>query len=254
MPFSRQAEIADDPPRYAPPIARFVASTAGYTVILSIAVLIVLLSVGLSADALPFPPQSTFSDAAVSHWPAALYLQQSLRAGHFPLWRGLLMSGQPFAANPLNKVWYPPQWLVLLFPVTLFLNLMTWVHLVWAGVGVHALGLRLGIKVAGVMGAAYALTPRLLAAVGAGHLDIVYAAAWFPWVLWAVHYAILQTKHAGRRIAVLSLICAMCFLADVRLSAFIFTTGAAFGLWLLWQSRKSQRRSTAIVLLASAGL
>src|SRR5258708_12384854 len=180
MPFSRQAEIAEDLPMYAPPIARFVASTAGYTVIISIAVLIVLLSVGLGADALPFPPQSLFSDAAVSHWPAALYLQQSLRAGQFPLWRDLLMSGQPFAANPLNKVWYPPQWLVLLFPVTLFLNLMTWAHLVLAGVGMRALGLRLGIKVAGVMGAGYALPPRLFPPVGAGPPDIFYAPARFP--------------------------------------------------------------------------
>src|SRR5258708_14105961 len=152
MPFSRQAEIAEDLPMYAPPIARFVASTAGYTVIISIAVLIVLLSVGLGADALPFPPQSLFSDAAVSHWPAALYLQQSLRAGQFPLWRDLLMSGQPFAANPLNKVWYPPQWLVVLFPVTLFLNLMVWAHLVLAGRGKRALRFPLGIQRARVYG------------------------------------------------------------------------------------------------------
>src|SRR5258708_21787969 len=174
MPFSRQAEIAEDLPMYAPPIARFVASTAGYTVIISIAVLIVLLSVGLSEDALPFPPQSTFSDAAVSHWPAALYLQQSLRAGHFPLWRDLLMSGQPFAANPLNKVWYPPQWLVLLFPVTLFLNLLTWVHLVLAGVGRRVLRFRLGIKIAGVVSAAHARTPPIFARLAPGPPRLVF--------------------------------------------------------------------------------
>src|SRR5579871_5093619 len=195
MRFGRQADVAGTSTALLliPSIERFIATTAGYTVVVAIAVLILLLAVGFGVDTLPFPQQSMFSDAAVSHWPAALYFQQSLRAGQFPLWRDLLMSGQPFAANPLNTVWYPPQWLVIAFPVTLFLNLMTWAHLVLAGVGMRALGLRLGIKAAGIMGAAYALTPRLIAAVGAGHLDVVYAAAWFPWVLWAVYYSITQS-------------------------------------------------------------
>ena len=45
------------------------------------------------------------------------------------------MSGSPFAANPLNKVWYPPQWLVLIVPPILHLNLLTWLHLVAGGTG-----------------------------------------------------------------------------------------------------------------------
>lgn len=65
-------------------------------------------------DGLPFQPGAHFSDAATSHWPAALHLRRSvLEDGAFPLWRPLLMGGQPFAANPLNKVGYPPQWLAL---------------------------------------------------------------------------------------------------------------------------------------------
>src|SRR5439155_936612 len=137
-------------------------------------------------------PQSSFSDAVISHWPAALFLKRSVNAGFWPLWRALLMSGQPFAANPLNKVWYPPQWLVIILPMTLHLNIMIGGHLVLAGLGMHVLGRRLGLSLgaASVAGMAYALTPRLAGAVGAGHLDIVYAAAWFPWVLWAVHGAI----------------------------------------------------------------
>src|SRR5262245_32419635 len=135
-----------------------------YTLILGISIGVLLLSVGLGPDALPFPPAAqnsdiVFSDAVVSHWPNALFLQRSLRAGAIPLWRPLLMSGRPFAANPLNKVWYPPQWLVWLFPVTLHLNIMIWLHLVIAALGMRALGLRLGLgaATASVIGAAYAI-------------------------------------------------------------------------------------------------
>ncbi len=142
----------------------------------------------LNGRALPFPHNSAYSDAATSHWPDALFFQRTIRAGYVPLWRPLIMSGQPFATNPLNKVWYPPQWLVIFLPPTVALNLLLWFHLTLAGVGMRAFGRALGLNVpiAALMGIAYALTPRLIGAAGAGHLDVVDAVAWFPWVLWAV--------------------------------------------------------------------
>jgi hypothetical protein len=224
---------------------RSLATTpAGFALLLGLGAGCLLLIVGLGPDSLPFPPTSppdshfAFSDAVVSHWPNALFLQRSVRAGAWPLWRPLLMSGQPFAANPLNKVWYPPQWFVLLLPVTLHLNVMIWLHLVWAGVGMRAFGrlLGLGVAAASVIGATYGFAPRLAAATGAGHLDIVYAAAWCPWVLWAVHRAILGEGSVWKRGATLGLMCALCFLADVRLSLFVFGVGAVLGVWLMWRT------------------
>src|SRR5690242_5409295 len=165
------------------------SQSLGFAIILAILVTTLFALVGLGPDALPFPPQSPYSDAVISHWPNAVYFQESVRGGSFPFWRDLLMEGQPFAANPLNKVWYPFQWLVVFLPPILHLNLLVWFHLLLAGIGMRLLGMRLGLKVgtASVIGVAYALTPRLAAALGAGHLDIVYAAAWLPWLLWAVH-------------------------------------------------------------------
>src|SRR4051812_9584626 len=120
-------------------LSRFASSALGSAVILAILITIFLVAVGLGPDTLPFPPQSPYSDAVISHWPNALYLQDALRGGYVPGWRDLLMSGQPFAANPLNKVWYPFQWLVLVLPPTLHLNVLIWAHLVLAGVGMRLL-------------------------------------------------------------------------------------------------------------------
>lgn len=202
---------------------RLRATPTGYVLLVAVGVALFLLAVGLGPDSLPFPPGAEFSDAVVSHWPNALFLQRSVQAGYFPLWRPLLMSGQPFAANPLNKVWYPPQWLVVLLPATLHLNLMIWAHVVLAGVGMRAFGRKIGLESgpAGVIGLAYALTPRLVAATGAGHLDILYALAWFPWLMWAVCEAVVGTGSIWRRGAALGGIGALCFLADIRLSVFL---------------------------------
>lgn len=116
---------------------RLYAQPFGYALLLAIGIGAFLLSMGLNAHSLPFPRTGDFSDVVTSHWPNALYLQRSIHAGEFPLWRSLFMSGQPFAANPLNKVWYPPQWLAILLPATVHLNVLLWLHLTLAGVGMR---------------------------------------------------------------------------------------------------------------------
>lgn len=206
------------------------ASSTGYAAGLAIGVGLLLLAVRLNTEALPFPPHADFSDAVTSHWPNTLFFQRSMRAGEFPLWRSLIMSGQPFAANPLNKVWYPPQWLALLLPATLHLNILLWLHLVLAGVGLRAFLLALGLRleVAALMGATYALTPRLIGAAGAGHLDVVYALAWLPWLFWGIARQPLKLR---TRLILIGGISALCFLADVRMGVFIFSLALAFAIY-----------------------
>jgi len=204
-----------------------------------------LLLVGLGPDRLPFPPEAEFSDAVTSHWTNALFLRRSVLEDHaWPLWRPLIMSGQPFAANPLNMVWYPPQWLVFLLPPTLHLNVLIWLHLVLAGIGAWAWSRVTGLRpwAAALVGLGYAFAPRLIASVGAGHLDLVYAAAWPPWLLWAIHRMVepAASRRAGLWVA---LIAALCFLADVRLSAYVFVTAAVYLLWRWWNIRKLRSRS-----------
>ncbi len=214
-----------------PRVPEFFAHPLGYGVTLAIGIGLFMLSVGINAEALSFPRGAAYSDSATSHWPNALFLQQSIRAGQFPLWRPLLMNGEPFAANPLNKVWYPPQWLAVLLPPTLHLNVLLWLHLTLAGVGMRAFARQIGlsVSVASLLGAAYAFTPRLIAAAGAGHLDVVYAVAWFPLVMLGT--ARLAVSATFKSAALLSLTTALCFLADIRLSVFIFATAAFYALY-----------------------
>ncbi|MCL4237316.1 MAG: hypothetical protein KJ047_03615 [Anaerolineae bacterium] len=192
-----------------------------------------LLGAGLRADRLPFSLEAAFSDAVTTHWPNALLLRRAvLEEGTLPLWQPGIFSGTPFAANPLSKVWYPPQWLALLLPPALHLNVLLWLHLTLAGLGAWVWGRATGLArgPAALAGAGYALAPRLIAAVGNGHVDLVYAAAWIPWLLWAVERVL--AGRSGRRAAVwLASFAALCLLADVRLSAYAFALTAAYALW-----------------------
>src|SRR5438128_535746 len=132
---------------------------------------------------LPYSPGSDFSDAAVSHWPAANFLRISVLEHHaWPLWNPLRMLGQPFAANPLNKVWYPPQWLVLILPPTLHLNALIYLHGIWLVLGMFAWARRGNLHIVAAVAAAagWVFAPKLVDHLGAGHLDLWYAATWVP--------------------------------------------------------------------------
>jgi hypothetical protein len=188
---------------------------------------------GLGPDRLPYLPASEFSDAVTSHWPNALFLRRTVREDHtWPLWRPLLMSGQPFAANPLNKAWYPLQWLVIVLPPALHLNVLAGLHLLLAGTGAWAWGRETGLQPwpAALAGFGYAFAPRVMATFGAGHLDIVYALGWFPWLLWAVQRTV-QPAPARHAVVWLALFGSLSVLADMRLSVYIFMTAGVYALW-----------------------
>src|SRR5690349_6762982 len=83
---------------------------------------------------IPFAPQGQFSDLLISHLPNTEYLRDSLWRYHqWPLWNAQIFAGQPFAADPLAGMWYPPAWLLLLLPLPFAFNVLFVLHLAWAG-------------------------------------------------------------------------------------------------------------------------
>ncbi len=178
----------------------------------------------------PYPsPEAAFSDIAISHYPNALYLKGAITEwGVIPLWSPTILSGYPFAANPLSGLWYPPGWLALLFPLPMGFNLLVMAHLLLGGVGLYRL-LRLEncSHQAALMGAlAFESLPKLLGHYGAGHLTLVYAVSWTPWLL-ACHVS--SSKLPAKRISKLKpgIVLALIFLADPRWAPY------AGLLWLL---------------------
>jgi hypothetical protein len=176
-----------------------------------------------------FPFSSTtasFSDVVISHLPNLLYLKQALQVwGVIPLWSPLVLSGTPFAANPLSGFWYPPGWLALLFAPPLGFNFLVIAHLLFGGYGVYRL-LRVkgvGEQAALLAGVGFASLPKFAAHYGAGHLTLLYAVPWTPWLLWAwvAGPGRIRYRRAG-------LVLALIFLADVRWAAY------AGGIGILW--------------------
>jgi hypothetical protein len=200
------------------------------SVVLVLVIGIFLISTGFAPDRLAFLPEAGFSDAVVSHYPAAWHVRNN---GIFAAWREMNMAGQPFAANPLNKTAYPPQLLALLLPPTLHLNLMLMLHMMIGGLGMFGWARQLGLspEAALVSGLAFALAPRMSAHLAAGHLDLIYALAWFPWLMSAVQQ-LCQSRISALSFFNVRLIgsAALLILADVRLALFALATAAIYAI------------------------
>lgn len=174
----------------------------------------------LGADWVPWSAKGAYSDLAITHWPNAVFIRDTWReTGRLPLWRPLIMAGAPFAANPLSGLWYPPNLLLLFLPLPAAFNLLLALHLLWGGLGMYRLGQQYHLSrgAALVAAVAWVLTPRAIAHMGAGHVGLVYALGWWPWVVGAARRA----RQTGRRSAwgVAGGVLALEFLADPRITA-----------------------------------
>ena len=189
-----------------------------------------------------------YSDLLISHWPNAAFVRHSfIQWGQIPLWNPMILSGTPFAADPLSGLYYPPNWLAFAIRPGVAFNLLTWFHLAWAGLGTWKLSRTLGVSSgpAIVAGLAFAGMPKLIGHIGLGHVSLVFAVCWTPWILLAFGRAVEQVD--GKRFPSAALAGAalgMIFLIDPRwFLPMAFLSGAYFA-WRVAHSHQGPATNT----------
>ena len=138
-----------------------------------------------------------YSDLLISHWPNAVFVRQSLvEWGQVPLWNPMILSGAPFAADPLSGLYYPPTWLAFAIAPGAAFNLLVWLHIAWGGLGTWKLSRALGVSSgpAIVAGLPFAGMPKLIGHIGLAHVSLVFAVCWTPWVLPWLGWGCLRTS------------------------------------------------------------
>jgi hypothetical protein len=155
-----------------------------YFLLLLVPLVLIIPSIGL----INFPPGGEFSDIAISHLPNAEFIKHSILVDHqIPLWNPLIMSGYPFAGDPLSGLWYPPGWFALLFPLPFGINLITALHIGAGSIGLFKLLRKLSVRheIAFIFGLTFALLPKIYAHYGGGHITYLYAVCLTPWLMWS---------------------------------------------------------------------
>lgn len=186
----------------------------------------------LNFDRIAFHPGSVYSDLTISHYPNALFLKRIILTEHvMPLWSPQILSGYPFGANPLSGVYYLPGWLGLLFPLIQGFNLMVVLHIIWGGAGLY---FYLKSNGTGEIPALFGVLifegmPKLFAHLGAGHISLIYAVSWTPWLILVDRYA--EKEQPFSRILYPGIILSIIFMADVRWAVYSGVLWLAIVVW-----------------------
>jgi hypothetical protein len=173
-------------------------------------------------EALIYPANAQFTDLTITHWPAFAYTRDQMQAtGQVPLWRSSILSGTPFAADPLAGLFYPPHWIAFMsaVPLSLAFNLLMLFHLALAAATMDYLLRRWNVSRAAALIAAfaYAASPKIVAHMGVGHVTLVEAWAWLPLVIAGA----VPSPRTGKPNVLLSASAlALCVLADARMAVY----------------------------------
>ena len=186
---------------------------------------------------IPYISQSAvYTDLLITHYPNALFLKKSILDFHqIPLWSTLIHSGAPFAANPLSGLFYLPGWLALLFPLPEGISISLAAHVALGSWGMYKFlrseGATPNSAIAG--GLIFGLMPKMAAHYGAGHVSLIYAISWTPWL-----FFISKEDQAGWKTGIVA---ASLFLADPRW---------AFYAGIFWLTFDIRRRKSGTVIEA----
>lgn len=175
-----------------------------------------------------YPFQSPFSDLSITHFSNAVYVKHALMEwGQIPLWSDAIFSGYPFAANPLAGLWYPFGWLVFFVEIPCAFNITILAHILWGGAGMYRFLRSEGfVHYSAIMGAiVFELMPKIFGHFAAGHVTLVYAVCWTPWLLF------FQKKQFNIPGIGAGLVFGMILLADVRWALYSGLLWCGYGLF-----------------------
>ncbi|HZZ43996.1 MAG TPA: hypothetical protein VFE58_13760 [Tepidisphaeraceae bacterium] len=122
------------------------------------------------------------NDVTTFNLPMREYGFDAVRSGRLPLWNPHVYGGTPFAANVQAALFYPLNWIHLIMPGVMAVNVGVAMHFFLAGWLAAMWGYRrTGSELAGVLaGMVFACSGGYFLHVYPGHLTMLHAGAWSP--------------------------------------------------------------------------
>ncbi len=233
-----------------PHAARRVLIYAGHFLVLAMMAALVLWPAPIDGRMLPAGENQ--GDIMISHWPDSLNVQRTFEeTGRLAQWNPTFGAGRPVGADPLTAMWYPPSFLVHILSLRDYFLALMLGHLMLAGAGMLVVARRVAGLAPGaalLAAVAFELSPRMLGHLGAGHLTMIQAVAWLPWLLYGCWLAV---RSPGWGSLPLVPILAMLLLAGHPQMVFY---GAMMALpWTVWLLARRWRADGARPVYAAVG-
>jgi hypothetical protein len=135
------------------------------------------------------------SDFEQIHYPLLKFVVDSVHDGIIPLWNPHQFLGYSVVGNPQYGLFYPPNWLLLLFGssnIYLGVAVLIALHTFWASLGMAYLAQSWGANhlsalLAGII-VGFGGFPA--SKIYAGHYAVLLTLAWMPWILFTYRLAV----------------------------------------------------------------
>ncbi|TAL58317.1 MAG: hypothetical protein EPN85_11865, partial [Bacteroidetes bacterium] len=115
------------------------------------------------------------------------FVGNSLRDHEFPFWNPHVFAGYPFLASPWINLFYPPNWLLYVLPLSRGYVWHFAFHLFLASSGMYILLRRFTHRVPALIGAiAFGLSGKLVTGLYAGYLDVTASSTYMPLTIGAI--------------------------------------------------------------------
>lgn len=192
-----------------------------------------------------------FRDLALFNYPLRHHWITEFGNGQLPFLNASLNGGQPVLANPNNSVFYPGNFLYLILPFPVALNLTLAGHVFWGGLGVYWLGRLLGCR------RFAALSGGIVFAFGGPFLScttyyiLLITASWLPWVCAS---SIQAYRKAGYWLVVSAVVLGIQLLSGEP-TIFMFTAlllGIGWGLVILKSPKRAPLAMRAFLVASGA--
>ncbi len=140
------------------------------------------------------------SDFRQLHYPLMQFVVRTIHAtGTLPLWNPHQFLGYSVVGNPQYGLFYPPNWLLLLFDgdaIYRGVGLLVALHIFWLALGTNYLFRLYGAHPIAALGAGIAVAfggfPS--ARIYAGHYAVLLTMAWFPMVMAGLRLALIKRR------------------------------------------------------------
>lgn len=135
-------------------------------------------------------------DWANFHFYNKQFFRDAVYSGNFPWWNPHIYLGRPFAADIETGVFYPPNWLFLIFPAAPAYFLVLWLHL---SLGIYSMGKlcqHWGVKLIPclIAAGAWGLSHQVIGRIQAGQLGYVCGLCLLPAAVLFTDRLITQPK------------------------------------------------------------
>lgn len=196
-----------------------------------------------------------FADLSLYFIPLLAFQRRELLLGRIPLWNPYLLCGTPFLGNPQAGPFYPSSLLLVVLPAHLVVGVTGALHCAFAAVGTLLFLRRRGFGLAAsLLGAlAFGFSGALVSKMQ--FPNMVQAAAFLPWLLWAVEGVFREsdTRRIVRQTAILAFLIGLALLAaHPQMFLMQFYLIAAWSAWRAGSLRGASEGRVRLFAIAAA--